>query len=151
MSMLRDLRLAFRLFWHTPLLTGVALLSIALSVGATAVVFTAIKAVLFNPLPYAHPEQLVQIRTDFDKFEPSHSDWALWNDAQEITRRTRTLASVGVYRNEFFNLAGDASTTPEALYGLRVSANLFPTLGVTPMLGRATFSQMKTSLVTRMS
>lgn len=136
MSMLRDLRLALRLFWHTPLLTGVALLSIALSVGATAVVFTAIKAVLFNPLPYAHPEQLVQIRTDFVKFEPSHSDWALWNDAQEITRRTRTLASVGVYRNEIFNLAGDASTTPEALYGLRVSANLFPTLGVTPMLGR---------------
>ncbi len=136
MSMLRDLRLALRLFWHTPLLTGVALLSIALSVGTTAVVFTAIKAVLFNPLPYAHPEQLVQIRTDFVKFEPSHSDWALWNDAQDITRRTRTLASVGVYRNEIFNLAGDASTTPEALYGLRVSANLFPTLGVTPMLGR---------------
>jgi putative ABC transport system permease protein len=136
MSILRDLRLALRLFWHTPLLTGVALLSIALSVGATAVVFTAIKAVLFNPLPYAHPEQLVQIRTDFVKFEPSHSDWALWNDVQEITRRTRTLASAGVYRNEIFNLAGDASTTPEALYGLRVSANLFPTLGVTPMLGR---------------
>jgi len=134
--MLRDLRLALRLFWHTPLLTGVALLSIALSVGATALVFTAIKAVLFNPLPYAHPEQLIQIRTDFAKFEPSHSDWALWNDAQEIARRTRTLASVGVYRNEIFNLAGDASTTPEALYGLRVSANLFPTLGVTPMLGR---------------
>ena len=91
--MLRDLRLALRLFWHTPLLTSVALLSIALSVGATAVVFTAIKAVLFNPLPYAHPEQLVQFRTDFAKFEPSHSDWALWNDAQEITRRTRTLAA----------------------------------------------------------
>jgi hypothetical protein len=67
--------------------------------------------------------------------EPSHSDWALWNDAQEITRGTRTLASVGVYRNEIFNLAGDASTTPEALYGLGVSASLFRTLGVTPMLG----------------
>jgi predicted permease len=136
MSVLRDLRLAFRLFWHTPLLTGVALLSIALSVGATAVVFTAIRAVLLNPFPYAHPEQLVQMRTDFIKFEPSHSDWVLWNDAQEVVRRTRTLASVGMYRNEIFNLAGDASTTPEALYGLRVSANLFPTLGVTPMLGR---------------
>jgi putative ABC transport system permease protein len=136
MSMLRDLRLALRLFWHTPLLTGVALLSIALSVGATAVVFTAIKAVLITPLPYAHSEELVQIRTDFAKFEASHSDWALWNDAQEITRRTRTLASVAVYKNEIFNLSGDASTPPEALYGLRVSASLFSTLGVTPMLGR---------------
>lgn len=60
MSILRDLRLALRLFWRTRLLTGVALLSIALSVGATAVVFTAIKAVLINPLPYAHPEELVR-------------------------------------------------------------------------------------------
>ncbi len=136
MSMLRDLRLALRMFWHTPLLTAVALLSIALSVGATAVVFTAIKAVLLNPLPYAHPEQLVQIGTELAKFEPSPSDWAVWNDTQEITRRTRTLASAGVYRNEIFNLAGDASTTPEALYGLRVSAGLFPTLGVKPILGR---------------
>jgi putative ABC transport system permease protein len=53
-----------------------------------------------------------------------------------MARRTRTLASVAVYRNEMFNLAGDTSAPPEALYGLRVTANLFPSLGVTPMLGR---------------
>src|ERR1700678_3536978 len=80
--------------------------------------------------------RLVQMRAEFPKFGPSHSDWALWSDAQEMARRTRTLASVAAYRNEMFNLAGDASTPPEALYGLRVTANLFPTLGVTPMLGR---------------
>ena len=99
-------------------------------------VFTAVKAVLLTPLPYAHPSELVQIRTEFPKFEASHSDWALWSDAQEIARRTRTLASVAVYRNEMFNLAGNGSTPPEALYGLRVTANLFPTIGVAPMLGR---------------
>ena len=59
-----------------------------------------------------------------------------WNDAQELIRRTRTLESVGVYRNAVFDLAGDPSTTPEALYGLMVTASLFPTLGVAPMLGR---------------
>ena len=134
--MVRDIQLAFRLLWRTPASTGIALLSIALSVGATAVVFTAVRAVLLTPLPYAHPSELVQIRTEFPKFEPSHSDWALWSDAQEIARRTRTLASVAVYRNEMFNLAGNGSTPPEALYGLRVTANLFPTLGVSPMLGR---------------
>ena len=134
--MVRDIQLAFRLFWRSPAPTGIALLSIALSVGATAVVFTAVKAVLITPLPYTHPSELVQIRVEFPKFGPSHSDWALWSDAQEIARRTSTLASVAVYRNEMFNLAGDASTPPEALYGLRVTANLFPTLGVTPMLGR---------------
>jgi len=133
---MRDLQHAFRMLWRIPAVTGIALMSIALSVGATAVVFTAVRAVLLTPLPYAHPDELVQVRTEFPKFEPSHSDWAHWNDAQEIARRTRTLASVAVYRNAMFNLAGNGPTPPEALYGLRVSANLFPTLGVSPMLGR---------------
>jgi predicted permease len=134
--MVRDIQLAFRLLWRTPTPTAIALLSIALSVAATAVVFTAVRAVLITPLPYTRPSELVQIRAEFPKFGPSHSDWALWSDAQEIARRTRTLASVAVYGNEMFNLAGDASNLPEALYGLRVTANLFPILGVTPMLGR---------------
>jgi predicted permease len=136
MSVLRDIKLALRLFWRAPALTGIALVSIALSVGATAVVFAAVKSVFINPLPYARPGELVQIRTEFARFGASHTDWALWHDAQEIMRRTRTLASTGVYRNEILNLSADASTPPEALYGLRASASLFPTLGVTPMLGR---------------
>jgi predicted permease len=124
------------MLWRTPGVTAIALASIALSVGATAVVFTAVRAVLLTPLPYAHPSELVQFRTEFSKFEPSHYDWAFWNDAQEITRRTRTLDSVAVYRTEMFNLAGNGTMPPEALYGLRVTSNLFPTLGVKPMLGR---------------
>lgn len=136
MSVLRDIQLAFRLYRRTPAPTGIALLSIALSVGATAVVFTAVRAVLLAPLPYARPSELVQIRTEFPKFEPSHSDWALWGDAQEMAQRTRTLASVAAYGNEILDLAGNGVMPPEALYGLRVTANLFPTLGVTPMLGR---------------
>ena len=85
MSVLQDIRLAFRFFWRTPSFTGIAMLSIALSVGATGVVFTAIKSVLIDPLPYARPEELVQIRAEFATFEPSqsHTDWAFWSDAQE--------------------------------------------------------------------
>src|SRR5260370_31468594 len=130
--MVRDIQLAFRLLRRTPAYTGIALLSIALSVGATAVVFTAVRAVLITPLPYSRPSELVQIRAEFPRFGPSHSDWALWSDAEEVARRTRTLASVAVYRNEMFNLAGDSSTPPEALYGLRVTPNLVPTLDVSP-------------------
>jgi MacB-like periplasmic core domain len=87
-------------------------------------------------LPYAHPSELEQIRTELPKFEPSNSHWAHWNDAQETPRRPRTFASAAVYRNEMFNLAGNGPTPPEALYGLFMTANLFPTLGVSPMLGR---------------
>src|SRR6266566_815069 len=136
MSILQDVRLAFRLFKRDWVGTGIALLSIALSVAATAVVFTAIKAVLIDPLPYARAEELVQIRSEFPKMqEQSHGDWVVWNDTQVI-RRTRTLESVGVYGNAIFDLAGDACAAPEALYGLKMSASLFPTLGVAPMLGR---------------
>src|ERR1700730_9108634 len=136
MSVLQDIRLAFRLFWRTASLTGIVLLSVALSVGATAVVFTAIKSVLIDPLPYAHPEELVQIRTEFSNAEPSLFDWRTYKFAQEIIKRTRSLDSVGIYGNAVFDLPGDSKTPPEALYGLLVSANLFPTLGIRPMLGR---------------
>lgn len=137
MSILRDVRLAFRLFGRSPASTAIALLSIVLSVGATAVVFAAVKAVLLDPLPYAHPETLVQIRTEFPRMqEQAQGDWVFWNDAQELERRTRTLETVGVYRNSVFDLTGDAATPPEALYGLKVTAGLFPALGVSPMLGR---------------
>lgn len=136
MLFLRDIRLALRLLSRTPSFTLIAALSIALSVGATAVVFTAIKAVLIAPLPYARPGELVQIRTEFDNAGPSRADWVSWNDAREIIQRSRTLESVGIYRNAILDLAGEGAAPPEALYGLRVTAKLFPTLGVAPMLGR---------------
>jgi len=139
MRTFHDLRLAIRLLRRNASTTTIAVLSIALSVGATAVVFAAIKSVLINPLPYTRPKELVQLRTEFiNNFDPeqSHSDWVFSNDVQEIIHRTRTLDPIGIYGNALFNLMGNGSTPPEALYGLRVSASLFPTLGVKPMLGR---------------
>ena len=136
-SILQDIRLTFRIFRRTPVPTGIALLSIALSVGATAVVFAAIKSVLIDPLPYAHAEELVQLRSDFPQMQrQANSDWVVWNDTRELDRRTRTLESTGVYSNAIFDLAGDSNSTPEALYGARITANLFPVLGVSPMFGR---------------
>jgi putative ABC transport system permease protein len=135
--MLQDIRISFRFFRRAPAPTAIALLSIALSIGATAVVFAAIKSVLIDALPYAHPEQLVLVRSEYPHMlEQSSGDWVFWNDAQEIIRRTRTLDSVGIYRNAVFDLAGEANSPPEALYGLMVTASLFPTLGVSPMRGR---------------
>ena len=137
MRTIEDTRLAFRLLRRGPSTTAVAVVSIALSVAATAVVFAAIQAVLIKPLPYSHPERLIQIGSDFgSKSAQSIVDFGFWNDVQEIARRTRTLESVAAYSNVIFDLAGDGSNSPEALYGLNVTANLFPILGVNPMLGR---------------
>src|SRR5579863_9505385 len=137
MSILQDIRLAFRLLRRSPVPTAIALLSIALSVGATAVVFAAIKSVLIDPLPYARAGELVQLRSEFPGMQrQAYSDWVVWNDTRELARRTRTLESIGVYRNALFDLAGNSNATPEALYGVLVNADLFPVLGVSPMLGR---------------
>jgi putative ABC transport system permease protein len=137
MSVFADLRLALRLLLRARVSSAIALLSIALSVGATAVVFAAIQAVLIDPLPYARPAELVQLRSEFPHMQvQSQGDWVVWNDAREVARRTRTLESLGVYGNAVFDLAGDSSATPEALYGLRMNAALFQVLGVSPMLGR---------------
>lgn len=137
MSVINDIRLAIRLFRRNLSTSAIALVSIALSVAATSIVFAAVKSVLLVPLPYSHPEQLVQIRTEFaNSSDQSIVDYGFPNDAEEIARRTRTLESVAIYGNALYNLSGVGSTPPEALYGLRVSANLFPTLGVKPMLGR---------------
>jgi predicted permease len=137
MSILQDIRLALRLFRRTPVPTGIALLSIALSIGAAAVVFTAIKSVLIDPLPYARASELVQLRSEFPTMQrQAQSDWVVWNDTRELARRTRTLESIGVFGNAVFDLAGDSNTTPLALYGVRANASLFSVLGVSPMLGR---------------
>jgi hypothetical protein len=99
-------------------------------------VFAAIHAVLIDPLPYTRPQELVLLRSEYPRMEEQSSgDWVFWNDTQEVIRQTRTLETVGVYRNAVYDLAGDPSTPPEALYGLKVTAGLFPTLGVSPMLG----------------
>jgi putative ABC transport system permease protein len=127
---------ALRNFRRTPGFTAIALLSIAISVGATAVVFTAVKSVLIEPLPYSNPGELVQLRTEHSRFGPSHADWVLWPDMQDVIKATRTFESLGIYTYKLFNLSGDGNAPPEALYGSAVSANMFPTLGVKPMLGR---------------
>lgn len=135
MAFLRDLRHAFRMLGRAPTVTAVALFSIAITIGATAVVFTAIKSVLIKPLPYAQADRLVQFRTE-TKRGKSHADWVTWSDMLDLAHNNRSFQSIGIYQYALFNLTGDRNNVPEALYGLSVSASLFPTLGVTPMLGR---------------
>jgi hypothetical protein len=114
-TLLQDIRQSLRLFSRTPTFTAIALLSIAITIGATAVVFTAVKTVLINPLPYASPSALVQIRTDFIREGAAHFDWVSWADMQDVMRRTRTLEAIGTTRYTIFNLTGDSNHAPESV------------------------------------
>ena len=131
-----DVRLGLRLLRRAPLVTAVAVLSTALSVGALAAVFTAVRAVLIEPLPYARPEELVIFRADYRNAAESQGDWVFRREAEEILSQSHTLEGAGFWANAVFDLGGDGNTPPEALYGLRMTASLLTTLGVTPMLGR---------------
>jgi putative ABC transport system permease protein len=136
MQLWMDLRLALRWFRRAPAATAIAVGSIALSVGALAAVYTAVRAVLIEPLPYSRPDELVQIRSDVSGAHESIGDWVMRVEAERILQHTRTMVSAGIWGNAVFELAGDGSAPPEALYGLRVTASLMRTLGVPPMLGR---------------
>ena len=134
--MIQDVRHAVRLLRRAPAVTVAAVLSIALSIGATAVVFTAVKGVLLEPFPFARPDELVQLRNEFRYAAQPVTDWVTWSDADEITRQNHSFTAVGVYHYALFNLAGDPGSLPEALYGLSITDKVFPMLGVAPMLGR---------------
>lgn len=132
----RDVAYALRSLRRRPEFALVALFSIAIGVGVTTVVFTAVKAVVLNPLPYAQPRDLVQIATDHRGAPRSNGDWVFPQDAREILRRAHSFQSAGLYSNAVFDLSAGANALPMALYGLRISAGLFPSLGVHPALGR---------------
>ena len=137
MSLLQDIRQAFRFFRRSPGPTILALLSIATTIAAVAVVFAAVKTVLLDPLPYRDADSVVLFRTAYQHGN-SQGDWVAWQDMQFVKHANRSFGAVATYHYSILNLTGDANSPPEALYGLSVSAELFPALGVKPMLGRNT-------------
>jgi putative ABC transport system permease protein len=130
-SLARDLRFAFRQMRQTPIVSGVALLSLALGIGANVAIFSLVNALLLKPLPVHDPDQLVimgyqGIRGPNTSL--TNPQWEYIRDHQNV------LAGVTAYGNPRFNLNAGGETRP--VQGLFVSGRFFDTLGVTPHLGR---------------
>ncbi|HET9839202.1 MAG TPA: ABC transporter permease [Candidatus Angelobacter sp.] len=132
--MLQDLRYAVRMLARSPGFSVIAVLTLALGIGANTAIFSVVNGVLISPLPYHHPEQLVSIFQRIPNFEnasisyPNFVDWR---------RMNTTLASIAAYRNAGYTLTG--SGEPERVHGEMISAGFFEILGINPILGR-TFS-----------
>jgi len=127
----QDLRYAVRMLAKAPAFTAVAILTLALGIGANTALFSVINSVLLAPLPFPQAERLMALfskRVAFDTASISYPNFLDWQ------RNNRTFASLSCYRPDDFNLTGAGQA--EHILGEMVSANFFSTLGVQPASGR---------------
>jgi len=128
-----DVRYGVRMLRKNPGFTAVAVLTLALGIGANTAVFGVVNAVLLRPLPFKQPSRLMMLfegipKLGFPKMGFSAPDLAVFERAQ------KSFESIGVYQNKYFNISGDKE--PERLMSARISSSVFPMLGAEPMLGR---------------
>ena len=130
-SFLQDLRYGARMLRKNLGFTAIAVLTLALGIGANTAIFSIVNGVLLNPLPFPHPQELTVLyehTTNFEKFSISYPNFLDWQ------RTNSTFASMAGYRHEDFNIT--SSGEPERVRGGMVSAEFFPIFGVKPLLGR---------------
>ena len=131
----RDLLFAVRLLRKNPGFTVIAVLTLAFGIGATTATFSVVEAVLLRPLPFQDPGRLVALG-DLLEGTSGYMD-ATTVTAPEIgmyARDTHTFQSLGGYQQESYELSGAGE--PALVHASRLTAEVFPILGVTPMMGR---------------
>src|SRR2546421_3196136 len=126
-----DIRYGARMLRKNPGFTAVAVLTLALGMGAITAIFGVVNAVLLRPLPFKQPSRLVMLfegiaKLGFPKMGLSAPDFAVFERAQ------KSFESVGVYQNKYFNISADRE--PERLMAARISSTGFPLLGAEPMV-----------------
>ncbi len=132
----QDVQFALRMMRKNLGFTTAAVLCLMLGIGATTGIFTVVNAVLLQPLPYAHPVQLVRVYTEFPKF-PNGGLHRFWSSAPEffdLKRDTHSWASLDAWVTNGANLAG--KTQPVRVTAAYLSGGLLETLGVAPVMGR---------------
>lgn len=127
-----DLSYGIRMLLKSPGFTFVAVLTLALGIGANTALFSVVNAVLLTPLPYPEPDRLLKIyqkTAQFDRASVSYPNFLDWQ------KDNRTFQRMAAQRTDDFNLTGAGEA--ERLRGDMVSARFFPMLGIRPLLGRA--------------
>ncbi len=135
-EVMQDLRYGFRTLRKSPGFTVVAMLALALGIGANTAIFTIVNGVLLQPLAYPDPSRLLRMfetTSEFSQSSVSYPNYLDWR------RESRSFTDMGAYRGDDFNLTGIGE--PEHLSGSYVTASLFPVLGVRPLLGRTFLPQ----------
>jgi predicted permease len=134
-DLLQDLRFGLRKLRNSPGFTAVAILTLALGIGATTAIFSVVNGVLLRPLGYREPQQLYLVREiepQLAKFYPTLSanlpDFRIWQ------KEVHAFEDVVIAESTNATLTGEGE--PEVIRGVRTSANIFSVLGARPALGR---------------
>src|SRR5882672_7142805 len=122
-----DLRYGLRMLMKSPGFTAVAVLALALGIGANSAIFSVVNAVLLRPLPYHDPDRIVTVLHG-GWFPVAPASFLDWRAEQSVFERIGAAQVWGA------TLTG--RDRPERLKALQVTADLFPVLGVNPILGR---------------
>jgi len=130
--MLTDLRYAIRQLIKSPGFAAVAILTLALGIGACTAIFSVVNGVLLHPLNYPQPDRIVVIREtqlpEFPEFSvapPNYLDWE---------KQTKSYSYLAAYTSMQTNLTGEGE--PQRLVGVRATAHYFDVYGIQPILGR---------------
>jgi putative ABC transport system permease protein len=132
--LLKDLVYSLRMLLKRPGLTLVAIIAIALGIGANTAIFSVVNTVLLQPLPYEEPRQLVMLATEQRKQALDGRGTFSIADLLDIQQRSNTLEYVATYQRSGTILTEGGE--PERVIGAAVSADYFPLLRVKPILGR---------------
>jgi len=131
-SIIQDLRYGFRQLRRNPGFTAVAVITLALGIGANTAIFSVVNAVLLRPLPYADPGRLVWITDYIPRMHMRavpDPDYTVWKDHNKVFSQLSAYGGGADY-----NLTGEGR--PQRVEGWAVTANFLPTLGIHPALGR---------------
>jgi putative ABC transport system permease protein len=132
-TLLSDLRYAVRSLRKSPLFTLVVVLTLAIGIGANAVVFAVVKTVLLNPLPYSDPDRLVTV-VEADSHTPN-PETVSYATVQDWKRRTRLFDHLSLWAD--FGVRPLHDGRADQLRGMRVNADFFETVGVQMFMGRS--------------
>ncbi len=135
----QDLRHGVRMLRRTPGFTFVAVLSLAIGIGANSAMFSFADMLLFRPLPVPRPSEVVTVNwtSPTGHFGEFTFSAASYRDYADLRDRSRSFAGLSAFNNQNFGLATRADEVPQLRMGLLVTGNFFQVMGVSPELGRA--------------
>ena len=138
MTLWQDIRYGFRMLAASPGFTTVAVLSLAIGIGANCAIFSFADALLLRPLPVARPGEVLSVgsRSSLEALNAS-SLVSSYRDYVDIRDRNRSFDGLAAFTSLTAGFATDPDATPKLKIGLLISGNLLPLMGVEPTIGRA--------------